>query len=70
MGAVGKIGEAVAGGNATAITAEKPFAGLTQEAIVLVFGVPPCNRVLVETERLASVAAGQVNFPVIEPVVA
>jgi hypothetical protein len=47
MGAVGEIREAVAGGDTSAVTAEKAFAGLTQEPIVLVFGEPPGNSVLV-----------------------
>jgi hypothetical protein len=58
MGAVGKISEAIAGGNSAAITAEEAFAGLAQEAVVFVLGAPSGNRVLVETERPGSVAAG------------
>jgi hypothetical protein len=70
MGAVGKISETIAGGNATAITAEEAFAGLAQEAVVFVLGVPSGNRVLVETERLGSVAAGSKYLAIVEAVIA
>jgi hypothetical protein len=70
MGAVGKISEAIAGGNSAAITAEEAFAGLAQEAVVFVLGVPSGNRVLVETERPSSVAAGSKYLAIVEAVVA
>jgi hypothetical protein len=70
MGAVGKISEAIAGGNSAAITAEEAFAGLAQEAVMFVFGVPSGNRVLVETERPGSVAAGSKYLAIVEAVVA
>jgi hypothetical protein len=70
MGAGGKISEAIAGGNAAAITAEEAFAGLAQEAVVFVLGVPSGNRVLVETERLGSIAAGSKYLAIVEAVVA
>jgi hypothetical protein len=70
MGAVGEISEAVAGGNTPAVTSEEAFAGLAQETIVLVFGVPPGNRVLVEAERLGSITAGSEELAVVEAVIA
>jgi hypothetical protein len=70
MHAVGEISEAVAGGNTSAVTAEEAFAGPAQETIVLVFGVPPGNRVLVEAKPFGGVAAGSEQLAIVEAVIA
>jgi hypothetical protein len=70
MAAVCEISEAVAGGNASAVTAKEAFAGLAQETVVLVFGVPPGDRVLVDAKRLGGITAGSEYLAIVETVIA
>jgi hypothetical protein len=67
--AVGEVGEAIFRSNTAPVTPEKTLRCFAQEAEVFVLDEPADNRVFAKTDRLGSVAAGQVDFPVIQPVV-
>jgi hypothetical protein len=69
MGAVGKIGEAIARSDTLAVTPEEAIGRFADETVVFKFAVPTRDCVPTDANRLRSIAAGSKYLSVVQAVI-